>query len=69
MFSLKNFHLLFILLAIVGADLFGVWAVYQYAGSRDPATLALGIISLVGGLGLVVYALSVVRKFERLHIQ
>lgn len=42
--SLKSFHLVFILLVIVGADMFGAWSVWYYAqqggcrraGAGDP---------------------------------
>ncbi len=63
--SLRSFHMMFILLAIMGADLFGGWAIRDYRHNGDPTTLALGIISMVGGLGLAVYALFLVRRLDR----
>ena len=63
--SLRNFHLLFILLVFMGADLFGGWALWRHAQYGDPQLLAMGIVSLVGGLGLAVYAWRLVRGFER----
>jgi hypothetical protein len=68
MLSLRSFHLLFILLAIVGADLFGVWAVWDWARGGDVLTLTLGIVALLGGLGLLFYALRLVRSLDRAHI-
>jgi len=67
--SLRTFHLVFILIAIAGADLFGGWAVHTYQTTHDPMTLMLGIVSFVGGLGLIGYGLWVVAKFDRAHIE
>jgi len=67
--SLRSFHLLFILLAMVAADLFGVWAVYDYVQTHQASTLALGIVSMVGGLGLLAYAVWFIHKLDRAHIQ
>jgi len=67
--SLRTFHLVFILIAIAGADLFGAWAINTYKTTHDPMTLVLGIVSFVGGLGLVGYALWVVNKMDRGHIE
>ena len=63
--SLRNFHLIFILLVFMGADLFGAWAIWSYRQAGDPVTLAMGVVSLVGGLGLAVYGWRLVRGFER----
>lgn len=65
MLSLKNFHLVFILLVIVGADLFGAWAVWHHAREGDSVVLTLGILAVLGGFGLILYALKVVRELER----
>jgi hypothetical protein len=69
MLSLKNFHLVFILLAIVGADLFGAWAVWHYATQGDAVVLALGILAVLGGFGLILYAFKLVREMERVRIE
>jgi hypothetical protein len=66
--SLRAFHLFFILLSIMGADLFGVWAIRNYRATGDALILTLGIVTLVGGLCLVWYAYKVVRKFDRADI-
>ena len=63
--SLRTFHLVFILLASMGADLFGGWAVREYRASGDAFTLALGIACMIGGLGLAAYAIRFVRMIER----
>ncbi len=62
--SLKTFHLVFIVAAIICADMFGAWAIWHRA-SIDGLTLALGVATLVGGLALTVYAFYFVRKMER----
>ncbi len=67
--SLRTFHLVFILIAIAGADLFGGWALHQYFTAGGTPLLALGAISLAGGFGLIVYAIWFVRKLDRVHIE
>ena len=66
--SLRSFHMLFILLAIMGADLFGGWAIRDFRHNGDPSVLALGVLSLLGGLGLAVYVLFLVRRLDREQI-
>ena len=66
--NLRAFHLLFILIAIMGADLFGGWAIHDYRTNGDPVILTLGIISMIGGLGLAIYVLFLVRKLDREQI-
>jgi hypothetical protein len=66
--SLRTFHLVFILLAIVGADLFGAWAVWNFAGTGDYLILILGVISVLGGFGLIWYAFRFVRKMNEQRI-
>ena len=67
--SLRAFHLIFILLAIIGADLFGAWSIYQWTHAGSLMILVLGIVSLAGGLGLAGYAGWFVHKMEQAHIQ
>ncbi len=62
--SLKTFHLVFIIVAIIVADMFGAWAIWHRA-TLDGLTVALGVATLVGGLALTAYALYFVRKMER----
>jgi hypothetical protein len=67
--SLRTFHLVFILVAIVGADLFGAWAIWHYADNRDWLLLALGILAILGGLGLIWYAFRFVRSLNEANIR
>jgi hypothetical protein len=67
--SLRSFHLVFLLVAIVGADLFGAWAVWQYVEQKDGMMLALGIIAVLGGLGLIWYAFKLVRQLDRANVR
>ena len=62
--SLKTFHLVFIIAAIIAADMFGAWAIWHRA-SIGGLTFALGVFTLIGGLALTVYAFYFVRKAER----
>lgn len=63
--SLRTFHLAFILLAIMGADLYGGWAVHEYGTTGNTSILLLGIACMVGGLGLAVYSIRFVRLMDR----
>lgn len=66
--SLRAFHLVFILIAMIGADVFGAWAIHEWRLTGEWTTLALGAISLVGGLGLAAYSAWFVVKLEKAHI-
>ena len=63
--SLRSFHLAFILLVIVGADLFGAWAVHESRVTDAASWLWLGIVTLLGGLGLCWYVLRFVRTMDK----
>lgn len=69
MLSLRSFHLFFILVSIVGADVFGVWAILNYFRGGDVMLLVLGVVAVLGGLGLIVYAVRLVRSFDSVGIQ
>lgn len=66
--SLRAFHLVFILIAIAGADLFGAWALHEWRLSREWPVLAMAAISFAGGLGLAAYSAWLVAKLERAHL-
>jgi DNA-binding transcriptional regulator of glucitol operon len=69
MMSLRSFHLVFLLFAIVVAELFGGWAVHHYAHTHDRFVLALGLVTFGGSFAVIGYALWFVRKMDRAHIQ
>ena len=62
--SLKFFHLVFIVAAIILADMFGAWAIW-HQDTVGGLTVALGFVSLIVGLALTAYAFFFVRKLER----
>lgn len=59
--SLRRFHEVFVLAAIVMAEMFGAWAVHHFVETRDALILGLGGFTLIGGLALCAYVLF----FER----
>ena len=67
--SLRMFHLVFIVIVVVGADLFGGWAVHEYWTGGSVPTLLLGIACMIGGLGLALYGIWFVRKTERIGLR
>lgn len=67
--SLKTFHIIFVLLCIVAADMFGAWAVFDYRQSGNTTNLVLGIASFVFGLGMIAYGAWFVRKLTRAHLE
>lgn len=69
MITLRTAHLAFVWIASVGADLFGLWAVWRHMTVGDPGLLALGLVSVVGGIGLTLYAVRLVRQLDEAHIR
>lgn len=67
--SLRSFHVIFIVAAMLAADLFGVWSLVEYGRSHSTAILAMGLISLAGGLGLLAYGVWFLHKMDRARIQ
>ena len=66
--SLRWFHMLFLLVVMVMADLFGAWAIY-FHGKEDAVTLGMGILSLVTGLAIAAYVAWLVQKLDTAHVQ
>lgn len=65
--TLRTIHLVFILCAIVMADMFGAWAIYYH--DTAPYYLWLGIVTLLAGLGLCAYAIFFVRKMDEVGVK
>lgn len=66
--SLRTIHLIFILIVIISAEMFGAREIWHYQLTKDLGTLWMGILSLVGGLALCVYAFFFVRKMDSADI-
>ncbi|MFQ5798150.1 MAG: hypothetical protein ACE5H0_05570 [Bacteroidota bacterium] len=64
--SLKYFHIFFIILSILLTFGFGIWGVNSYSGSDNTTHLSLGIISLLVGVGLIIYGTKVYKKLKKL---
>lgn len=69
MASLRTFHIFFILVVIAAADFFGLWSIWDYQRSHDGLVLGLGMGSLLGSLGLIVYIVWFIRKAKRAHLE
>ena len=68
MLSLRSFHIFFVVIAILMADVFGIWAVWDYASHGRLLYLLLGVISLVGGMAMIGYGIWFVRKVDQARI-
>lgn len=62
--SLKGFHVLFIVLSIVLAFGFGLWALRAYSADGTGANLGMGLASLTTGATLVGYGIWFIRKIR-----
>jgi hypothetical protein len=59
--SLKWFHIVFISLSVLLSLWFGVWGLFNHQ-------IALGILSLVASVGLVLYGNYVMSKLRKLGV-
>ena len=66
--SLRLFHMIFVLAAIVLTDMFGAWAIWEHSQHPGGGLILAGALSFALGIGLVVYAITLARKWEREHI-
>ena len=67
--TLRTVHLIFMLFAIIAAEMFGAWAFYNHAATGNPQLLWLGTLGLLGGLALAGYALFFVRRADNMGIE
>lgn len=67
--SLRAFHLFFIILCIMGADLIGVLALRMHSETGSTAMLATGILTIAGGLGLIGYFAHIAKLLDRFKLQ
>lgn len=65
--SLKAFHVIFVTAASALAFGFGIWELKDYwsAQGGHPSQLAMGIASLVVGVGLVLYERYFLKKLKK----
>ncbi|MGB0714967.1 MAG: hypothetical protein ACPGXK_03760 [Phycisphaerae bacterium] len=67
--SLKVIHFAFLMVAMIAADLLGIWGIRHYVQTRDVDSLVLGILAITAGLALIGYAIWFLRKTDHWHIQ
>lgn len=67
--SLRAFHIFFIVVAVIAADLCGAWMIQTYRVTHQPGTLVSAIATLVGGLALAGYGIWFVNKMNRAHLE
>lgn len=60
--SLRSFHLLFILAAIVVCDLLGGWSIREYTLTHHAAALVVGVICFLAGFTAIGYGAWFVHK-------
>ena len=66
--SLKQFHILFISLAILLLIGFGIWSFLPAGGGGNSVYLACGILSIIIAIGLVGYEMNLLKKMKNLTI-
>lgn len=62
--SLKAFHVFFVAVSVLLAAGVGWWALNEYRHEGAVANLAMGLASLAGGIGLIVYGRWFLRKLR-----
>jgi hypothetical protein len=65
--SLKSFHVIFIGSAFLLAAFLGGWCIYEYfTRSHRMVDLLLGLLSLAGAVGLIVYGRYFLKKLKNI---
>jgi hypothetical protein len=62
--SLKAFHIVFIFASILLAFGFGTWELMSWRDSGGTLDLVFGVVSVLAGIGLVIYARYFLRKLK-----
>lgn len=62
--SLKAFHILFLISAVVLSIGFGVYSILHHADGAPQSYLIMGIISSVMGVALAIYSRFILRKLK-----
>lgn len=64
--SLKAFHVIFITSAFLLALFLGGWSLYEFSRSSRVTDLLLGLLSLAGAVGLIVYGRYFLKKLRNI---
>ena len=64
--SLKTFHIVFVTLSVALAFFCGAWLLHEYSTNGGMALLLGGILSFLGGIGLIWYGKVVLRKLKHI---
>jgi len=64
--SLRVFHMVFIGVSVVLAAFVAAWAVQQFQAVHAAGYVAVAVLSLAAGGGLIVYGAAFQRKTKRL---
>ena len=64
--SLKSFHLVFVIASILLGLCVGGWGLLEYRKSGEIGTLAMGLIFLTLGIGLIIYGKRMLKKTKHI---
>lgn len=64
--SLKAFHVVFITSAFLLAVFLGGWCLYEFSRGGRMVDLLLGLLSLAGSVGLIVYGRYFLKKLKNI---
>ncbi len=67
--GLRNFHIFFIVISTSMSVGFGLWCFLSDAGRESYGSSAMGAISLVAAVALVVYGIRFVKKLDEEGIE
>jgi TRAP-type C4-dicarboxylate transport system permease small subunit len=62
--SLRVFHVIFIIVCVAFCLFMTFWGVREWMTVRNGTSLALGLVSGVAGIGLMVYGVKVFQKLR-----
>lgn len=66
--SLKSFHVLFIAAAFLLSVFLGGWCLFQFfTHGRQLMDIAMGVLSLVGAVGCIVYGRYFLKKLKNVE--